>query len=228
MRKAGYGVLLVTFVALAGSVFADRVTHRNNFWGKTERGSGEMVTQTREVGAFTRIESDGAFDITVRFGSPQKVTITFDDNLIDMIETKVHGRTLDLTSEGSWSSRENCKVEITVASLDAISCSGSGEIEIIDMKQDEFEYEQSGSGSFTASGTCVDLVVEISGSGAIHTRELAAENVSVSISGSGDAEVFAKQSLDAEVSGSGSIAYYGSPEQVTSNVSGSGRITKRK
>ncbi len=228
MRKAGYGVLLVTLVALASNALADRVTHKSGFWGKTVRGSGEMTTETRDVGSFTRIESDGAFDITVRFGPTQKVTLTFDDNLIDQIETKVHGRTLDLSSEGSWSSHENCKVEITVTALDRISISGSGEIEIIDMKAEEFEFEQSGSGTFTASGTCGDLNVDLSGSGSIHTVDLAADNVTVTISGSGDAEVFAKVSLEAEVSGSGSIEYYGSPENVSSNVSGSGRITKRK
>ena len=46
------------------------------------------------------------------------------------------------------------------------------------------------------------------------------------ISGSGNATVTVSDRLDAQLSGSGQLTYYGNPPQVTQDVSGSGRVTK--
>jgi hypothetical protein len=48
----------------------------------------------------------------------------------------------------------------------------------------------------------------------------------IRISGSGDVEVNVKESLEANISGSGSVTYRGNPAHVNSHSSGSGKVRK--
>lgn len=191
------------------------------------KGSGEIVTEERDVRDFDKIKSSGSFDVFIVVGEEQSIEISYDDNLIDLITTKVKGKTLYISSEGSFSSRKSCKIEINVPSLEAVKLSGSGDIEVSNLDAEFFEYSLSGSGDLIASGKVDELEVHVSGSGDIDTRDLMANIVQASISGSGDIKVYAKERLRGKVSGSGDIEYYGDPDKVSSSVSGSGDIRKR-
>ena len=196
--------------------------------GRTEKGSGKLETEERSIKEFTRIESNLGVDINIVIGTPQKVTLTFDDNLLDNIKTKVRGRTLEIDADGSFSTKENCVIEITVASLDEVDISGSGEITITNLNADEFTFNMSGSGSLEASGKVDQLFLELSGSGELDTRDLIAQDVEIDISGSGDAVVYAVNSLDGDISGSGDIRYVNEPQHVSTRVTGSGTIRASK
>ena len=71
----------------------------------------------------------------------------------------------------------------------------------------------------------VTLEGKIAGSGDIKTGKLAANNVKVSIAGSGDAKVWAKDTLKISVAGSGYVAYYGDAK-VSQSVVGSGSVKR--
>ena len=243
------GLLLVVLVAFLGLAAASVNICAGNLFGlfeRTVKGSGDLVTQERALPPFDRIKSSGACDIEVVIGSPQVVKLTFDDNLIDLIETDVDDGTLEIWSDKPYSSRHNCRVEITVDSLSAVSSSGSGDIHVEGLKAHDFEFHLSGSGDFYFQGKSEEINVDISGSGDgflegetgfldihvsgsgdIDARQLVADEAEVSVSGSGDVKVFASGSFDGSVSGSGDIVYYGDPEHVSRHVSGSGDIRKR-
>ena len=191
------------------------------------KGSGDLKSETRQVDNFTRIKMVGAFDVFVTVGKEQSITLTFDDNLLDNILTEVQGKTLILESEESYSSRKNCKIEITVPELEYVKLSGSGDIVVSELNSDMFEYELSGSGDLTAEGKVKDLEINLSGSGDIDTHKLIAEDVYAKISGSGDIKVYASNRFDGKVSGSGDIVYYGNPKYTDKKVSGSGSIRER-
>ena len=82
---------------------------------------------------------------------------------------------------------------------------------------------QSGSGTVSVSGKTGSIKAFISGSGKMKAAGLEANDVLVDISGSGSAEIWAKNTLNAVVSGSGIIYYKGSP-RITLRSSGSGKI----
>jgi Putative auto-transporter adhesin, head GIN domain len=192
-------------------------THDNQ-----EEGSGKLTTVVVEVPEFTRIRSLGSFNITVKVGEKQSIQVTADDNLHDNFAITVHGKTLRLDVEKSYSTREKIPVVITVPKLEHIRCDGSGDIEVTNLVGEEFGYLLAGSADFHASGQIERLEVELDGSGEIDTRDLIADEVFVQIAGSGNALVFAKESLDAIVSGSGDIRYYGDPPHKSTEVTGSG------
>jgi hypothetical protein len=76
------------------------------------------------------------------------------------------------------------------------------------------------------SGKGTDLEINISGSGSVDAESLEAENCVAKISGSGKCEVNASKSIDARISGSGSVYYKGDPVKVNSHSSGSGKVKK--
>lgn len=219
--KIGIVTVLTSLLLLAGSTLAgDRSW--SLFGG--EKGSGNVVTETRDVDEFSRIECSGAFDVHVTVGEEQSVTLTFDDNLMDNIETRVRRGTLVLDSRGSYRSRHNCRVVISVRSLEEISSSGSGNMIVEGVRGETFECTVSGSGSMEISGEVARVEATVSGSGDIDLRDLKAEDASAAVSGSGDIAIFASERFEGSVSGSGDISYYGNPSQTRIREHGSGSV----
>ncbi len=218
-------IMVFALLVVASQASADNFFNR--LFGHGEKGSGDLVTQTRDVDKFDELSLSGSFDVRIRVGEEQSVRVTFDDNLIDYIQTEVRHGELRIYSDGSFSSRHDCRVEITVPSLTDVSLSGSGDIDVTNLSGGDFSLSISGSGDITAEGKVDQLSISVAGSGDVDARDLEAQDADVHISGSGDVTVFASRYLDARVSGSGDIDYYGDPEKISSHVAGSGSIRKR-
>jgi hypothetical protein len=217
-------VAAAAILLVAGSVSADWF----GFGFGGIKGSGDAVTEERDVGSFKRIESKGSADIYVTIGKGLSVTVTIDDNLIDLIETEVRGKTLRIDSRENYRTRLGCKIEITVPELERVYLRGSGDIIVERLDAEFFEFRLAGSGNLVAEGSTDELEVRLSGSGDIDTRDLIAQEAYVSISGSGDVRVHAEESFDGKVSGSGDIAIYGNPSDFSKSISGSGSIRKKR
>jgi hypothetical protein len=194
---------------------------------KVEKGSGQVVTELRDIGSFDRIESNIGADIAVTIGASQKVSLSYDDNLIGYITTKVKGGKLIIESDRSISSQENCQFKIVVPQLDGIAVGGSGRIEVNGLDGNRFSVEIDGSGDVMASGEVGELAIEVNGSGNVDTRDLTAGEATVEINGSGDVDVMARDYLTAVINGSGDIRYAGNPGQIVKRVDGSGHIRRR-
>ena len=224
IQKIVLPATLLLVLLVAQSVSADWF----GFGSRGEKGSGDIITEEREVGSFKRIESTGAADIYVTVGEKLSVKVTFDDNLIDLIETEVRGKTLKIGSRENYRSRHTCKIEITVPELERVHLRGSGDVLVERLDTEYFEFKLSGSGSLVAEGNTDELELHLSGSGDIDTRDLIAQEAYVSLSGSGEIKVHAEESFDGSLSGSGDIDIYGNPSDFSKSVSGSGSIRKRK
>ena len=81
-------------------------------------------------------------------------------------------------------------------------------------------------GSVAVDGTAVRLDVRVGGAGTFEGRELVAEDAVAELPGTGAIHVGDVETLDAEITGSGSIDYRGDPE-VTQSISGTGTIGPR-
>ena len=104
--------------------------------------------------------------------------------------------------------------------------SGSGKVAFAGAIAERADVNVSGSGKILAKGTAREIKTTISGSGEVLAADLEVEKCEVRISGSGDVEINVKSELDATISGSGSVSYKGSPSQVNSHSSGSGKVRK--
>jgi len=94
------------------------------------------------------------------------------------------------------------------------------------INQPQLRVSIKGSGSVAATGA-VDMVgLDISGSGAARLRDLTAKSVQIDIRGSGDAQMTAQADADVSISGSGNVELFGRPVIRRSEIRGSGRIVQ--
>jgi Putative auto-transporter adhesin, head GIN domain len=225
-----YLILLATVVVLAGTIvvlFAADDSQNGSMSTTDIGGSGIAATQRRTVPSFTAVDLAGSNAVTVSIGERQAVVVRADDNLIDFVTTDVQRGILVLGTAGSFTARSPMTVDVTVPTLDTVVLSGSGIVIVEGMTGEHVAVRVPGSGVLGMSGTVERLDVSLSGSGDVRLQELIARDVAATLSGSGRLQVHATRSLDASVPGSGVIMYDGEPTSVTSDVSGSGVITKQ-
>ena len=213
-----------TKIILTISLFAFIVSGCG-FWGV--RGNGRVKDQSRTIMEFDKIDAGGAFTLNVKVGPSPSLKITAEENLINYIRTNVKGNTLVIDTKKNISPRKEIYIEITTPTLRAVDVSGANNITVYGIRGSDFEVDVSGAGNVNLSGEVDRFRVDLSGAGSINARELKAKDVRVSVSGAASADVYAKDYLDASVSGVGSISYYGDPAKTRTDVSGVGSITRK-
>lgn len=213
------------FKLIAVSLLLGFIVSACGFWGI--RGNGRVKQETRTIQDFQNLDAGGAFTIRVHVGSTPSLKISAEENLLYFIRTYVKGNTLVIDTKKNISPRKEILIEITVPELRSVDASGANNISVNGIKSNEFAIDLSGAGHVYLEGTADRLRAELSGAGSIDAKDLKANDVRVSVSGAASADVYAKESLDASVSGVGSIDYFGDPPKTRTDVSGVGSITRK-
>jgi hypothetical protein len=211
-------------------------------------GSGEVVTEERDVSDFNKISLSGAGDVVIEQTEDEEaLTVEAEDNIISRISTEVVDGELQIKNKGLYFffiPTKSVKYTIKVKDLEKVGIFGSGSVTATELRFDRLELDVSGSGdvslaffgdelvssisgsgSFELTGEAGRQEVTISGSGDYSAGELESSETKVEINGSGDALVRVKERLEVSISGSGDVRYYGDPE-VNSDISGSGSVNQ--
>lgn len=194
------------------------------FEGDGVRGSGHVASESRRVSGFSRIDTEGAFDVRVKVGPETSLQIKGDDNLIKLVESTVQNGTLHLSTREKISPKKDMVVTITTPRLEAFNLKGAGDVDIDGVREDKFELDLRGAGDMRISGTTRDLDISLKGAGDMNLFGLRAENVRATLKGAGDINVYATRYLKADVMGAGDLRYKGHPEKVDKSTSGIGDI----
>jgi hypothetical protein len=218
---------------------------------ETERvvGSGIMKEESRTVKGFNRIriEAGGVTEITQNQANDQNsLSVEADENLLPYITSEVHGGELRLSIKPgvSLAPSQSIRFTITVNSLTDLDVSGSSEAKLARLTSDQLTLQASGmgkisgdslqvnsllvksngAGSVSVAGQTDGLEVEMSGSSRLRAENLQSQVAKVQISGAGEALIWVIRSLEARLSGSASLNYYGAPPTITQNTSGSASV----
>jgi hypothetical protein len=189
-------------------------------------GSGKLQTQKREVGPFTSISTEGAFDLEVVCQQPRSLEIEGDDNVLSLVSTEVSNHVLHIKSARSYSVAHPITLRISVPDLAGIAASGAGNIAVSGIKGEKFGIDASGAPSIKASGETKLLEVDASGAGTIDTHRLRAARVVVDAKGVVKVEVYAGEKLDTTISGPSQVVYEGEPV-VNQTINGPGTLEKK-
>ena len=208
------------------------------------RGSGKLVTESRDASNFDRVSLGGSGKVILIQGETESLTIETDRNVMRYVTSEVRGGTLVLgTKIGAIVRPTRLRFTVSVKDLAGLTVSGSGDItaERVDTERlqikvsgsgdlridaltaQEVAVRISGSGDVELAGEVTEQEVTISGSGKYRSGDLRSETVALTISGAGDATLWTTESLDARLTGSGSASYYGNPRTDVSS-SGSGKV----
>jgi hypothetical protein len=191
------------------------------------RGSGVRKTETRDLPAFTSIETSGAFDVKVDCQKPQSFEIEADDNLLPLVQTEVRDGVLRVTTTKSYRSNGGIVLRVNVPDLARIKSTGAGKFDISNLKNDQFEIQSTGAATVVASGQSKSLTIGSTGAGKIDAHDLRASDATVKVTGAAGVDVYATDALDVTVSGAGRVTYSGNPK-VSKKISGAGQVVKKE
>jgi len=187
-------------------------------------GSGDLVSEEREVGAFSRISNEGIIELEVSQGDAQFVEITADDNIIDKVKTKVVNGELQLYLEGDSFRDIRIRAVVATTSLTGIRNSGTGEVVARNISgAANFNLYNSGTANVTLEGNAASVTLENDGTGDISAFNFAVEEADLTLIGSGNCEVHCTDAMVVYIEGSGNVYYKGNPS-IEVTVEGSGEV----
>lgn len=190
-------------------------------------GSGKGIVQSRDLtGSFDSLEVTGSAGIEVRRGDRCMIEVHGEDNLVDFLETELVGSTLQVGIKRgvNFTSNLPLKVVATAPAVSDVDLSGSGDVRLSGLDQDELRVELRGSGDVVADGRASTVSLVLQGSGDIDTRRLQARKATIKLHGSGDVRVFASEEAKVRLHGSGDVTVKGRPMVRDSKVAGSGEV----
>jgi Putative auto-transporter adhesin, head GIN domain len=193
-------------------------------------GSGERITETRDVAPFNRLEVSESVDVRVVPGNGRQVRVHAGEHVIDRVVTESSGGvlTIDIRDRGIVIGSDplgDAEVQVEASALEGVDIEGSGDVVLDGVDADDLELRLQGAGEIDASGTVDRLTATIEGAGDANLLDLRARIARVVVQGAGDAEVNVSDELDVSVEGAADVAYTGDP-RVTSDISGAGDIRR--
>jgi len=194
------------------------------------QGNGKSTTANRTLANFNAVNLKGGYEVNIHIKKNSKsyLTISGDENIVPLISTKVEGETLYIKNDESIDNHLPLVLNIYSNNIDNLNISGAGKINIKNINSKIFNLNISGAVSITLSGNTDSLIIKSSGASDINAKELKALNGKIHMSGTSSAKIFVTGNLKANISGIGSITYYGNPKVVSQKVSGIGSINHSK
>ncbi len=208
------------------------------------KGNGNVVSEKRDVGSFNSIDVSNALDVIITQSGACTVEVEADENLQEIILTKVKGGTLYVYCSENIRKAKKTAVYISFEDLEKLEVSGAvdlesaGTITVDDLKVrasgasdlelslscGDLKFNVSGASDVDVDGNAANLDINISGASDMDAFQLKAEKVFVDASGASNIKIHALQRLSAESSGASDIIYKGDPEVNRISTSGAGDV----
>ena len=212
----------------------------------SKTGSGNIISNTRDLGSFNAISASGSVNVTLQKG-PQSVVVETDDNIMRYVETAVSDNTLKIRLKNINNLRNaTVNVYVTAPVLKDIDASASAEIESkgsitsdseielkassgskiqMDLDAPSVKADASSGGSVIASGRTRNLTAKSSSGSNVNALSLKAENATANASSGGSVRVSASISVKAEASSGATVKYTGGATDVKKNESSGGSVS---
>lgn len=208
-------------------------------------GNADIIQDQRDLDPFVNVAVIGAFLTSIDQTQSHSVDLFAESNIVPIIRTDVGNEQLRVIVQDGNCYNTNLPVEIHIHSPDyeIIQSDGSGDISLNNLDLDELTFNLNGSGNanaildiqnFTLSNTGSGNATIVgngnrgdyvnSGSGNIYASNYFQESAYLVSSGSGDVHIYATETLDVVLTGSGNVYYKGNPANINQNITGSGQL----
>lgn len=208
------------------------------------RGNGNVQTVERPInGSYDEIEVSRGLDVYLTQSDTESITVQADENLHDIIKTKIEGNVLKIYAEDNINFSEAQKVMVSFKMVSKISASSgsdvyskntintesirlvteSGSDMTLEINAQSIDCSASSGSDLNLSGTGTNLIANASSGSDIKAGDLKVETSRVKAESGADITVNTSKELHASASSGGDIKYRGNPEKIekTDNVSGS-------
>jgi hypothetical protein len=193
IRRAISISLLVLVGALAGCV----------------QGQGPVTSETREVGAFSRIEASAGIRVVVRIGPSEAIEVTAQENLLPVIATDLRGDTLSIGASEDFTTLEPVTVTVVVPALDGITLSGGSQAVIDGLDAESLELRIRGGAQVTAAGSVGSVALHADGGATASLENLSVRVATVSMDGGATATLTASDDVTGTAAGGSRLTVLG-------------------
>lgn len=217
------------------------------FLGPSVKGNGNVTEEVRQVAEFDQINVSRGMNVYISQGSPARVVVIADNNLHEVIETRVEGGTLKVYVNENIRWAKEKKVMVTVEKLSGLeSTSGSnvwsqnqimsenlemkatsGANITLDVNAKYLKADCSSGANIRISGLAKEAELGTSSGANLKGEELKAENCKMKASSGGNVSSTVHGRLEAKASSGGNVVYYGEPTETDVNTSSGGNIHKK-
>jgi hypothetical protein len=214
--------MTVLFVTAACSIFS-------GLGFRTITGSGTIVTETREVSNFNRVDVCCGMELYLTQNDREGLEIQADDNILDEIETRMVSGGLDIyyrdTNNIGYRPSQTVRLYLSVVDIQAVSISGGGRLETDSITTNRFELELSGGSTADIGELDIDQIrVRISGGGELRADLIEADDVDIELSGGSRTRVedLSAETFRLDSSGGGLAEIVGAVRESEVDMSGGG------
>ncbi|MEE3500718.1 GIN domain-containing protein [Acidiphilium acidophilum] len=186
----------------------------------------EAASESPVLPGFHGIRVAGMARISWHRAARQSVMITGSPALLKRVRLTVTDGMLDLRlKSGIWSGDDG-RLQLVVATphLDRLDVSGMASGTVSGLDGPAFAVNISGTGRLTLSGAVTKAAIAVSGAGRVDAAKLIADDLTVSISGTGTVNGYARQDAHIAVNGVGSVRVAGHPAVRDVSNSGVGSV----
>jgi Putative auto-transporter adhesin, head GIN domain len=200
------------------------------------RGSGKTVTKTYDYQDFNKVNFDdlnGKLEIGV--GKPFSISITIDDNLVDILSVIENSSDKELTitlkenrNNKKYIENTNIRIKVTLPSITSLRHNGNSSLTVTNCNSDSLLIENLDNASTTISGKTDTLIIKNTGNGNLYADKLVSKTAAIKCSGNGNVSVNVTETITAKTSGNGNIVNKGIAKfDSNSSKSGNGSLINR-
>ncbi len=214
-------------------------------WGKGEKGSGTITTQTRAINLdFNKIDVSNGIEVLLEQSDDKSVTVAIDDNLQKLVVTKVENGVLIVEADESYNATETPRVTIKMPIIKGLSAdsgaaiksqntlittllsveSASGSTINITVEADAITLESASGSTIEASGKALKLETTSESGSTIDAEKLMANEVIVQSNSGSSTDVYPILKLDAKASSGASINYHKVPKDLSKEENSGGSV----
>ncbi|GEM_PF-2204775 len=233
--------MVITLLLFAGVNQA-----QGQFW-RSVSGSGDIVSEMRDLKGFDKIEAGGAVNLNISFGDQWHVEVEADDNVIEYIDTRVREQTLEIETTRTIR-RSKVDVHVTLPELRKLNASGAVNVSFNDPVEQNFisvkasgasnikltvnvealEVHASAASDITVEGTAYYAEVTASGASNIRGAGFECVEADVRLSGASDMRAAITDKVTGSLSGASDLRIAGDPVVEVSTSGASNVRTAKK
>ncbi len=230
---------------LLTAIFVSIISGSCIFTGSVE-GNGKVVDEARDLGDFDKISVTRGMNVYIIQGTNQKIVVSADENLLDVIETKVSDGTLKVSCNRGIRKAAANKVLVTIPDIDLIKATAGSNIfaeDTLNLKKleikstagsnvklllntEELTVSAVAGSNIFLNGTSESFNAKANSGSNLKAGDLRTSNCDLKASSGANIWINVQKELSAKVSSGANVFYSGNPETTNIEKSSGGNLIK--
>jgi Putative auto-transporter adhesin, head GIN domain len=190
------------------------------------QGTGAIKTEVRSISDFTNVEIRHGMRLELAIGSPAKVELIAQENLLPICTTTVADGTLTVDATRDYSSADGITVKVTTPALSELVLVGGASGSATGVTATALTIRTDSGAILALSGTADSLELTAKGGGRLDFGAFTARDATVDLAGGLKVTLGVSRSVKGSATGGVALILRGSPSSVDVSTTGGAVVTQ--